>query len=417
VLSAFAALAILGNAHAGDVTPKVLTGIDVLRRDGFAPLVGKRVGLITNHTGLAADGTPTVDLLVRANRVKLVALFSPEHGIRGEIDRNVSSSVDEATKLPIHSLYGDTRRPTAEMLRGIEALVYDIQDIGARFYTYETTLAYAMEEAARAKIPIWVLDRPNPISGTKVEGPLLDADKTSFIGYMPLPVRHGMTIGELAQYFNVEAKIGADLHVVPLEGWKRHYYYDDTGQLWTNPSPNMRSLLAAIFYPGVCLLEATNVSVGRGTERPFEVQGAPWIEPRRLAAALNGERLPGVRFVPISFTPADSVHKGARCGGVNLLLINRGTFNSVLTGLTIAAALRSLYPEKFEVDKVLRLLGNQEAVGALKEGRSGSAILRAARPDLEAFLARRQNALLYGLPRPDPAKQAREADSGQEEKP
>jgi len=394
-LSVFLALA-LPHASAADLTPKVLNGIDVLRRQGFSPLAGKRVGLITNHTGLAADGSSTIDLLFKSKACKLVALFSPEHGIRGAVEEAVPSGIDEATALPIHSLYGETRRPTAEMLRGLDALVYDIQDVGARFYTYSTTLAYAMEAAAAARIPIFVLDRPNPIGGIAVEGPMLDADKTSFIGYMPLPLRHAMTVGELARYFNAENRIGAELHVVPLEGWKRAYFFDETEQLWVNPSPNMRSLTAALFYPGVCLLEATNVSVGRGTERPFEIIGAPWIEPRRLAAALNSARLPGVRFVPLVFTPTASVHRGSRCGGVALVLTNRSEFASVLTGLALVSTLRALYPGAFEIDKVLRLLGNQKALDALKSGAAPRAVLRAAEPQLEAFRARRQRALLYG---------------------
>jgi uncharacterized protein YbbC (DUF1343 family) len=382
-------------APAADIPPKVLNGVDVLRREEFARLAGKRIGLVTNHTGLAADGSTTIDLLFKAKACKLVALFSPEHGIRGVEEQNVGSSTDEATGLPIHSLYGETRRPTPEMLRGLDALVYDIQDVGARFYTYITTLAYTLEAAAKAKIPVFVLDRPNPIGGVSVEGPMLDADKTSFIGYMPLPVRHGMTIGELARYFNSEKQIGAELHVVQLEGWKRGFFLDDTGQLWVNPSPNMRSLAAALFYPGLCLVEATNVSLGRGTDRPFEVIGAPWIEPRRLAAALNSARLPGVRFVPLFFTPTASVHKGARCGGVSLLLTNRAEFQPVLTGLTLVSVLRSLYPRVFEIDKVLRLLGNQAALDGLKSGEEPRSVLRAADRSVAAFRARRDKVLLY----------------------
>lgn len=233
---------------------------------------------------------------------------------------------------------------------------------------------------------------------------MLDADKTSFIGYMPLPVRHGMTLGELARYFNAEKRLSADLRVVPIEGWRRSDYFDSTGQLWVHPSPNMRSLAAAIFYPGVCLVEATNVSVGRGTDRPFELFGAPWIEPRRLAAALNAAGLPGVRFIPLYFTPNASVHKDARCGGVSLLLTDRSAFESVLTGLTIVSTLRKLYPSQFEVDKVIRLLGNQKALDALKSGAPPRKVLEAAEPDLEAFVVRRRKALLYrdAVPRTRP---------------
>jgi uncharacterized protein YbbC (DUF1343 family) len=384
-------------ALAGDTLPRVLNGIDVLRQQKFGPLAGKRVGLVTNHTGVAADGTSTIDILFKSVVCKLVSLFSPEHGIRGTLDTNVGSSVDEKTGLPIHSLYGDTKRPTPGSLKGIEVLVYDIQDIGARFYTYATTLAYCLEEAAKARIPIYVLDRPNPLGGIAVEGPLLDADKTSFIGYMVLPVRHGMTLGELARYFNVENGIGADLHVVAMTGWRRNDYFDDTGQVWVNPSPNMRSLQAAFFYPGVCLLEATNVSVGRGTDRPFEVIGAPWIEPRRLAAELNASQLPGVKFIPLVFTPDAGTHRGSVCSGVNLVLTDRDRFDSVQTGMTLISVLFKLYREQFEIDRVLRLLGNERALKALKAGQSPTAVLRDGQPEMSRFLIRREKALIYGV--------------------
>jgi len=366
-----------------------------LRRQGFAPLAGKRLGLVTNHTGLAADGATTIDLLFKSDTCKLVALFSPEHGIRGMMDNRIESSVDEVTGLPVYSLYGETLRPRPEALKGLDALVYDIQDVGARFYTYSTTMAYCLEEAARAGIPIFILDRPNPIGGLEVEGPMLDADKTSFVGYMPLPVRHGMTMGELARYFNAEKKIGADLRVIEMEGWRRNFYFGDTGQLWVNPSPNMRSLQEAILYPGVCLLEATNVSVGRGTDTPFEVIGAPWVEPRRLAAALRETGIPGIEFVPIRFTPAASVFKGQQCGGVNLILTDRKAYHSVLAGLTLISVLRRLYPDKFEIDKTIRLLGNQQAVDALKQGESPANVLGAAAGAIQDFLSRRQRVLIY----------------------
>lgn len=382
-------------ARPEDQTPRVRNGIDVLRRQGFAELAGKRVGLVTNQTGSAADGASTIDLLHKSGVCKLVALFSPEHGIRGVLETGVASTVDEVTGLPIYSLYGETLRPRPEMLEGLDALVYDIQDVGVRFYTFSTTLAYCMEEAAHAKVPFYVLDRPNPLGGLSVEGPMLDADKTSFVGYMPLPVRHGMTLGELARYFNAEKKIGAELHVIAMEGWQRSFYFSDTGQLWVNPSPNMRSLLEAIFYPGVCLLEATNVSVGRGTDKPFEVIGAPWIEPRRLAASLRAARVPGVEFVPIVFTPAASTNRGQVCGGVNLVLTDRNAFNSVLTGLTLISTLHNLYEDKFEIDKVIRLLGNERVLSELKRGEAPAKVLRAASAGMRDFLSRRQKALIY----------------------
>ncbi len=382
-------------ALAADAAPRVMNGIDVLRQQDFAPLAGKKVGLITNHTGLAADGTATIDLLHKSAVCKLVAIFSPEHGIRGTMDGGVDSSTDEATGLPIRSLFGETTRPTAEMLRDIDVLVYDIQDVGARFYTYSTTLGYCMEAAAKAKIPIYVLDRPNPISGIRVEGPTLDQDKISFIGYMPLPVRHGMTLGELAKYFNAENQIGADLRVVEMTGWRREYLFSETGQLWVNPSPNMRSLIEAVLYPGVCLLEATNFSVGRGTDRPFEVIGAPWIEPRRLSAALEAARVPGVKFVPVFFTPTTSTHQGVKCGGVQIFVTALDRLHSVLAGLTLVSVLRKLYPNEFEIDKVLRLMGNERALKDLKAGRTPSEVLRTGGRELKAFMQRRRKALIY----------------------
>jgi uncharacterized protein YbbC (DUF1343 family) len=388
-----------------DKSPKVMNGIDVLREQNFAPLAGKNVGLITNHTGLASDGTTTIDLLYRSEACKLVALFSPEHGIRGVVDSPVISSMDEATGLPIYSLYGENRRPTPEMLKGIDALVFDIQDIGARFYTYITTMAYCMEAAAKQNIPYYVLDRPNPVGGIKVEGPMLDEDKTSFVGYMPLPVRHGMTVGELARYFNREKKIGAQLHVIEMKGWRRSFYFWDTGQLWVDPSPNMRNMLEAVLYPGVCLLEASNLSVGRGTDRPFELVGAPWIEPRDLAAALQSVQPPGVKFVPVFFTPSASIYRGTKCGGVSILITDSEKLNSVLVGLTLISVLRRLYPTEFEVGKVMDLLGNAEAMRSLKSGRSPAEALRADRPEILDFLAKRRKALIYDQ---TPRKKARQ---------
>jgi uncharacterized protein YbbC (DUF1343 family) len=374
---------------------RVRNGIDVLRDQGFAPLSGKRIGLVTNHTGVASDGTSTIDLLFKSGVCKLVALFSPEHGIRGMMDSKVSSSVDDATGLPIFSLYGDTRRPSAEALKGIDALVYDIQDIGARFYTYSTTLAYCIEEAAKAGIPIYVLDRPNPIGGRAVEGPMLDKDKTSFIGYLPMPVRHGMTLGELAGFFNAANKIGADVRVIPMKGWQRSQFFYATGQVWINPSPNMRSLQAAILYPGICLLEATNVSVGRGTDKPFEIIGAPWIEPVRLAALLDEARVPGVKFIPVYFVPNASTNQGLKCGGIQFVLTDPEKVNSVLVGLTLVSTLQKLYADKFDIDKVIRLMGNDRSLQALKKGQAPAAILQAGASEMAGFMADRNKALIY----------------------
>jgi uncharacterized protein YbbC (DUF1343 family) len=377
------------------VAAKVLNGIDVLRRADFAQLAGKKVGLITNPTGLAVDGASTIDLLRNSKKCQVVALFSPEHGIRGGSEGRIDSSEDAATALPIYSLYGDSKRPTPEMLRGLDALVFDIQDIGARFYTYATTMAYCMEEAAKEKIAFYVLDRPNPIGGLMVGGPMLDADKTSFTGYMPLPVRHGMTIGELAGYFNAENHIGVDLHVLPMEGWQRNYLFSDTGQLWVDPSPNIRTISAALLYPGVGLLEGTNVSVGRGTERPFEIVGAPWIEPRRFAADLDAAGVAGVKFVPLFFTPAADKYKGVKCGGVALTASDPDGLDSVLLGLTLIAVLHRLYPGEFEIDNTLRFLGNNAALVELKAGKAPSEVLRSGDPQMRGFLQKRKRVLLY----------------------
>ncbi|GBC76757.1 Esterase EstB [bacterium HR08] len=382
-------------ARAPVETTSVLNGIDVLRRDGFRLLEGRRVGVITNHTGRARDGTSTIDLLARAPKVTLVALFSPEHGLRGQADGPVGDAVDEKTGLPIYSLYGPRRRPTAEMLRGLDTLVFDIQDIGARFYTYITTMGYAMEEAAARGIRFIVLDRPNPINGQDVEGSVADPDALSFTAYHPIPIRHGMTIGELALLFNAERKIGADLHVVKMEGWKREYWFDQTDQEWVNPSPNMRSLTAATLYPGVALLETTNVSVGRGTDRPFELFGAPWMDGRRVAEELNRRDIPGVRFVPIRFTPRASPFAGEECGGVAIVVTERAAVRPVRLGIEIAVVLHRLYPETWRVDAFGRLLAHRRTLELLKSGAEAETIERAWLTELERFRHIRQRYLLY----------------------
>ena len=373
----------------------VLNGIDVLARGGFKELQGLRVGLITNHTGRDRAGRQTIDVLREAPGVKLTALFSPEHGIRGEADEKVSDSKDEKTGLPVYSLYGETRRPKPEQLKDLDALVFDIQDVGARFYTYTSTLGYAMEEAAKARIPVFVLDRPNPVGGLEVEGPVADADKLSFTAYQQIPVRHGMTVGELARLFNEERKLGCDLRVVKMENWRRGMWLDATGQTWVNPSPNMRSLTEATLYPGVGLLETTNVSVGRGTDTPFELVGAPWLDGRKLATYLNGRSLPGVRFVPVRFTPRASVFKDQECGGVNLVVTDRARFRPVRTGLELAVALRRLYPEDWKVEDYRRLLVNDDTLERVRRADEPESIERAWQPGLAEFRRVRACALLY----------------------
>jgi uncharacterized protein YbbC (DUF1343 family)/CubicO group peptidase (beta-lactamase class C family) len=373
----------------------VRTGIDVLAADGFRALKGRRVGLVTNHTGVDLGGRSTIDRLHGADGVKLVALFSPEHGIRGAVDRPVPDGKDEKTALPVYSLYGARKRPSADQLRGLDTLVYDIQDIGCRFYTYETTLGYVLETAAAHKLKVVVLDRPNPIDGVTVEGPVLDAKLESFTGYHALPLRHGLTVGELARLFNRERKIGADLEVIPVQGWQRPDLYDRTGLLWVDPSPNMRTLAAALLYPGVGLLETTNVSVGRGTDRPFEVFGAPWLDGRRLAEALTDARLPGVRFVPVRFTPASSTHAGKECGGVQIFNDDWRQFRSLPVGISIACQLRRLYPEQWQVKGYGRLLAHPPTLEALRRGDSPEQIMKLWQPDLDRFRDIRKEYLLY----------------------
>jgi uncharacterized protein YbbC (DUF1343 family) len=374
----------------------VLNGIDVLERDKFKQLDGLRIGLVTNHTGQNNADRFTIDILKEAPNVKLVALFAPEHGIRGELDiAKIDDAKDEKTGLPIYSLYGETRRPKPEQLKDLDAIVYDIQDIGTRFYTYTATLKNVMEEAAKAGKPVFVLDRPNPINGIDVGGPVADDDKLSFIAAHTTPVRYGLTIGELGQMMNAERKIGADLRVIKMDGWSRSMWFDETGQKWVSPSPNMRSLTEAALYPGVGLLETTNLSVGRGTDTPFEVVGAPWLDGRRLAKYLNERNIKGVRFVPVRFTPNASVFKDTACSGINIIVTERDLFNSVRTGLEIAVALRRLYPADWQVDKYARLLVNQEALDALKRGDSPDEIEKLAKPKNDEFMRRRASFLLY----------------------
>ena len=374
---------------------EVLTGIDVLERDGFKQLAGMRVGLVTNQTGRDRSGRSTIDVLFKAPGVKLTALFAPEHGMRGVADEDLSDTRDEQTGLPIYSLYGESRRPKPEQLKDLDAIVYDIQDIGTRFYTYITTLGYVMEEAAKVKIPVIVIDRPNPINGIDIEGPLADADKYSFTAYHAIPVRHGMTIGELARLFNDERKIGADLRVIKIENWRRAMWLDATGLSWINPSPNMRSLAEAALYPGVGLLETTNISVGRGTDTPFEVIGAPWLDSQKLASYLNSRKIPGVRFVPITFTPRTSTFKNEECHGVNIIVTDRARLQSVATGIEIAVALHRLYPAEWKIESYLRLLANADALERLKRGDSAEAIVRSWASSLDQFRRARARALLY----------------------
>jgi uncharacterized protein YbbC (DUF1343 family) len=375
----------------------VLTGIDVLRADGFALVKGQRVGLLTNLTGRARDGATTIDLLAAAPGVQLTALFSPEHGIRGILDASVPSTTDEKTGLPIYSLYGQTERPTQTMLAGLDAIVIDLQDIGARFYTYMTTMAYVMEEAGARHIKVIVLDRPNPIGGALVEGPALDAGSASFIGYFPaMPIRHGMTIGEVARLFNGERHINADLTVVSMKNWRRDEWFDETGQSWINPSPNMRTLYAATLYPGIGAFESANISVGRGTDTPFEQMGAPWIDGPQLAAALNASALPGIRFYPVTFTPAAGAKLGGQvCHGVFLIVTDRDRLRPVRVGLEIASTLSRLYGQQFRLEDAATLFGPKAMLEEIRAGADPAAIAASWAADETKWRLTRAKYLLY----------------------
>jgi uncharacterized protein YbbC (DUF1343 family) len=380
---------------AGKTGDHTRTGIDVLETEKFASLRGKRVGLITNQTGLDSYGHRTIDLLARAEGVSLIAVFSPEHGISGVADASVSNQADAPTGLPIYSLYGSTRRPTSEMLRGIDALVFDIQDAGVRFYTYVTTMAYSMEAAAQQHISFFVLDRPNPSGGEIIEGPVLDRDRPSFVGYFPMPVRYAMTIGELAQMFNSENKIGADLHVVAMQDWHRGDFYDMTGLAWVAPSPALRTLRETFLYPGVEILQAAGVSVGRGTPTPFEQLGAPWIGSGMLLTELKRRELPGVRFAATEFTPSSGLYSGTLCKGISIDLQDRLTFQPVMTGLEIASVLYHLYPTQFHVEKMIDLLGSQSTVDRLRRGDDPKEIEAGWANDLDRFRTMREKYLRY----------------------
>ncbi|MGB7844991.1 MAG: DUF1343 domain-containing protein, partial [Candidatus Acidiferrum sp.] len=327
--------------------------------------------------------------------VQLVALFSPEHGIAGHADEKFASSKDASTGLPIFSLYGDHLRPTDEMLQGINALVFDVQDAGVRFYTYTATMGYCMEEAARRGIAFYVLDRPNPMNGEIVEGPMLDADKTAFVAYYPVPVRYGLTIGELAQLYNTENHIKCELHVIPMKNWHRNYFYESTSIRWIPPSPNLRTLKGSILYPGLEILQNAGVSVGRGTEAPFEEFGAPWIDGEEVSRSLNARNVPGVYFVNKPFIPVSGLYAGQRCGGVGIRVTDRAAARSMRVGLEIATLLQKKYPEHFDVTKAIVLLGNDATVEQLKAGTAPQEIIAGWVKDLAAFDQVRRKYFLY----------------------
>jgi len=384
------------------VVGQVRPGIDSLEEASFKALAGMRIALLTNHTGLTRDGRSTIDVLngaaARAAGVTLVRLFSPEHGIRGLLDEKVSDSVDEKTGLQVRSLYGDTpesRRPRPEDLAGLDAVVVDLQDAGCRFYTYLASMGTILEEAAKAKVKVFVLDRPNPIRADVWEGPPADDDALSFVAYHTTPIRTGMTIGELATLYNAERKLGADLTVVKMKGYARDLWYDETGLIWVNPSLNLRSVTQAALYPGIGILETTNLSVGRGTDSPFEVFGAPWMDGPRVAATLNARGIAGVRFTPVSFKPLSSVFKDEACSGVRITLVDRNALNAVALGIHVATALRDLHPTEWSAEKLNRLLVSRAALARFSRGETAGEITGAWAAGAMEFEKRRAAFLLY----------------------
>ena len=382
----------------------VQVGIDIMESRNFdairgAPGKSRKIGLLTNQAGIDSQGRRTIDVLSQAPGISLTAIFSPEHGVTGTLDTtDLSDSKDSATGIPVYNVYGARdadRRPSLDILRTLDAVVVDLQHAGARFYTYETTLGYFLEAAAKAGIEIIVLDRPDPITGSFVQGPVSDAGHESFTNYFMLPVRHGMTMGELAKMFNAERGINARLTVVPMEGWMRGDWYDSTALPWVMLSPNLRNLTQATLYPGVALVEGTNVSVGRGTDTPFELLGAPWMHARELAQYLNEREIAGVRFVPLSFTPGASVDAGRRCEGVNIIVVDRNALDAPELGVELAAALQKLYPEQFHLEKMSDLLANHAAFAALASGEDPRRVAEGWRDELEKFQQMRQKYLLY----------------------
>ncbi len=373
----------------------VRTGIDVLAADGCKALHGRKVGLITNHTGRTADGRRTVDVLAACKELQLTALFSPEHGWDGVVDEKVGDTIDRATGLKVHSLYGETRVPTDAMLQGVDTLVFDIQDIGCRFYTYVSTMRNGLEAAAKHGLRFVVLDRPNPIGGVKMEGPVCADGARDFVAAHRLPLRHGLTAGELSRMIAGEDGVQADLQIVRCEGWSRADLYDATGLPWIHPSPNMRRLTQALTYPGIGLLEGTNLSVGRGTDTPFEILGAPWCDGVSLAAKLRAANLPGVAFVPVRFTPTASKHKGEECGGVHVLVSDWRTFEPVRTGIHVACALRALHGEQWDTKRLDWLLKHPATRDAILAGTAADAIVASWQKELDLFRLRRKPFLLY----------------------
>ncbi|MDD3650050.1 serine hydrolase [Immundisolibacter sp.] len=384
------------SALVADATPApVLTGIDVLQAQGFAPLAGKRVGLLTNRAGRDAAGRRTIDVLAQAPGVRLAMILTPEHGLDADQEGPVGSGADAATGVPILSLYGRHLHPSAADLAGLGALVVDLQDVGVRFYTYAATMAYAMQAAAAAGVPVVVLDRPNPITAAVVEGPLSPARQRSLTDYFPMPLRHGMTLGELARMFNAEYGLGARLTVVPMPTYRRDWWYDQTGLAWTAPSPNLPTPDAAILYPGVALVEAANVSVGRGTAQPFALLGAPWIDAQDLTRYLEARAIPGVRFEAADFSPVADRYAHRPCHGVRIHLADRARLDAPRLGMELAAALHRLYPADFRLDETAGLIGSRTTLAALASGADPRTLPAGWHAELETFKTLRAKYLLY----------------------
>jgi uncharacterized protein YbbC (DUF1343 family) len=372
----------------------VMTGADVLKRDDYKILEGQRVALVTNQTGRDRDGTPLPQLLFEAKNVKLVKFLAPEHGLYGTQDEKITDTKDEKTGLPVLSIYGKTRKPSKEMLEDVDTIVYDLQDVGARFYTVSATLGLCLEAAKENGKKVVVLDRPNPI-GHYVDGPIADKDKLTFTAYGPIPVAHGMTMGELAQLFNKEYGINADLTVVKCEGWRHGMWWDETGLVWGNSSPNMRNTTQALLYTGICLLEQTNTSVGRGTNQPFEYFGAPWIDGQKLSKALNDQNIPGVAFVPVEFTPNASKFKAEKCEGCYVIVTDRQKIEPVKMGVTIVWQMKQLFGEKFEIDGVNRLLKSDRTMEVIKSADHPKKIPPTWEKELAQWRQTREKHLLY----------------------
>jgi uncharacterized protein YbbC (DUF1343 family) len=383
----------------------VKTGIDVLEEHHFAglhPAKGgnpRSIGLLTNQTGVDSEGRRTIDVLANVPGISLDVIFSPEHGVTGTLDTiHVKNETDEATGIAVYSVYGgkeSARHPPLDVLKRLDAVVIDLADAGVRFYTYETTVGYFLEGAAKAGVDVIILDRPDPITGSLVEGPVSEEGRENFTNYFPEPVRQGMTLGELARMFNAERHIGAHLEVIPMEGWQRGDWFDSTGVAWVNPSPNLRDMVEATLYPGVGLIEGANISVGRGTDTPFEVVGAPWIKGREFAAYLNGRAIQSVRFIPVNFTPSASNFAGEHCQGVNIIVLDRNLFDATELGIELASALHKLYPAGFKLERMSDLLVNQEVLHAIDAGEDPRRIVGDWQERLEKFIAMREKYLLY----------------------